>query len=339
MQKTFILAILAIFGLSFFASTYAGQVEEAGMKWYDDMDEAKAAAEKSDKLIYIYFTGGQGCGWCVKMKGETFSNSDVQSKVLSKYVIVMLMVWDTQTSKAKTEDKQLLGSYGGRGVPFNVVLDKDLKLVKKFSGYKSATDFIKEMEPLPKAYKELAKLLKKVEKKSGQKYKNYYEIAKIYSETLIDKVKAGEFAQKALEKDEENKEGNHAELNYMLLEKAAAENKSEEVKKFMAKVKELDEKNKEGYYEKVVQIEIATYLNNKDWTNAIKVYTEFADSEVDFHKDQKQTTKWFVAVAYINNKDWGNAKKFLKEVIDLDKDNAIGKTAAKYLEQIEGQGF
>jgi len=288
MKKTMIIAMLAIFGLSLFSTTYAGQVNEAGMSWYDDMDEAKAAAEKGDKLIYIYFTGGTRCGWCVKMKKETFSDKEVQKKVLSKYVIVMLNVWENP----KQSDKDLMAKFGGRGVPFNVVLNKDLELVKKFSGYKPADAFIKELEELPDTYEELAKLLKKVEKKSGQTYKNFYKLTTLYYDKLGDKANAAKYAEKCLEEDEKNKYKHNAQLNWIVAENYAAKGDADEFKKYGKIVMKLDDKNKEGYYEKVIQLRMVIESTKKEWQKMVDLYDSFVESKMKFHEDNEQTTKF-----------------------------------------------
>ncbi|MCD4658310.1 MAG: thioredoxin family protein [Planctomycetes bacterium] len=347
MKKTLILAIIAVLSLGTFATANAGTVNEAGLDWFTDMDEAKEAAQKADKLIYIYFTGGVRCGWCVKMKKDTFSDGGVQKNILSKFVLVMLNTWENSDKQILQKDKALQAKYGGRGVPFNVVLDKNLELVTKFSGYKPADAFTETMKGVLVKYEEklvaqveLEKLLKKTEKKSGRNYKNFYKICMLYYEKLDKLKEAAELAEKLVKNDAKNKNKNNAQLYLILGLQNMADKETEKATENFAEVKKLDKKNKEGFYEKVIQIEIEAFLNTKEWDKAIAVYEKFIKAKVKFFKTTEQDTKWRVAIAYLNKKDTDNAKKILQEVIDIDADTPIGKQAAKYLKQLGGSsGF
>ncbi len=334
MKKTLILAILAVFGLSFVSTTYAGTVNEAGLDWFNDMAEAKEAAQKADKHIYIYFTGGVRCGWCVKMKKETFSNPDIQKNVLSKYVIAMLNTWDYTGKPAKQADKDLMAKFGGRGVPFNVILDKNLNLVGKFSGFKTPEAFPKAIDTVFETYKELLELLKLVEKKSERNYENFYKICMFYKEKIGDLEKTIEYAKKLLKNDTKNKHKKNLELSFIIVESLIPLKQADDIKKYIKEVKKLDKKNKEGFYEKVIQLEMFAFINAKEWDKAIAVYNKFLKSKIKFHKDHQQTTKWYVAFVYISKKDTDNAKKLLQEVIDIDANTPIGKRAAYELKKL-----
>ena len=118
------------------------------------------------------------------------------------------------------------------------------------------------------------------------------------------------------------------------------EKKLDEAKESYKAAKELDNKNKEGYYERIIQFEMLELFPSKNWDGMIKIYTDFIEAKIEFHKDYKQTTKWYVAVAYLNKNDLDNARKMLKEVIAVDADSPTGKQAATYLKKIgDGNGF
>ncbi len=144
MQKSLILAIIAVLSLGTFATANAGTVNEAGLNWYETLDEGKKVAEKEGKLIYVYFTGGTGCSWCVKMKEQTFSKEEVQKKVLNHVVLVMVNVWNNP----KPKDYPFFKKSGGSGVPFSLLLDEKLDILVTINGFKKPEDFIPLLESI-----------------------------------------------------------------------------------------------------------------------------------------------------------------------------------------------
>lgn len=58
--------------------------------WTEDLEAAKKLAAESDRDVLINFTGSDWCGWCVKLKGEVFSQGAFMKSASKSFVLVEL---------------------------------------------------------------------------------------------------------------------------------------------------------------------------------------------------------------------------------------------------------
>lgn len=47
--------------------------------WLSDLNSAQAQARNENKLILVYFTGSDWCGWCIKLKNEVFTKPEFKT--------------------------------------------------------------------------------------------------------------------------------------------------------------------------------------------------------------------------------------------------------------------
>jgi protein disulfide-isomerase len=60
------------------------------LSWETDMSKAVERAEKEHKVIMLFFTGSDWCGWCVRLQNEVFKQADFKSWAQEKVVLVEL---------------------------------------------------------------------------------------------------------------------------------------------------------------------------------------------------------------------------------------------------------
>lgn len=121
-----------------------------GIDGYFDIEEAKAEAERSNKPLFIDFTG-HGCVNCREMEARVWSNKEVQRILREKYVVVALYTddklelpeeeWVTtpQGKVLKTIGKinayYALSKFGATAQPYYVILGKNDELLAEPRGY------------------------------------------------------------------------------------------------------------------------------------------------------------------------------------------------------------
>ncbi len=89
--------------------------------WFEDFDEAAAAAKKESKHLLVDFTGSDWCGWCIKLDKEVFDHEEFLKQAQEQYVLVKL---DFPRGKAVKEtvpnpqrNQELSERYDVKGFP------------------------------------------------------------------------------------------------------------------------------------------------------------------------------------------------------------------------------
>jgi len=99
--------------------------------WRKDFPAAKQEAEKSDKLVFAYFTASW-CGPCQRLKRTTWADAQVEL-ALRRYVPVEIDI---------DEHRELAARYIGDSIPAYVILKSDGTPLKNQSGYFSPQEFL-----------------------------------------------------------------------------------------------------------------------------------------------------------------------------------------------------
>jgi protein disulfide-isomerase len=60
------------------------------LSWETDMSKAVERAEKEHKVIMLFFTGSDWCGWCIRLQNEVFKQADFKSWAQEKVILVEL---------------------------------------------------------------------------------------------------------------------------------------------------------------------------------------------------------------------------------------------------------
>jgi thioredoxin-related protein len=120
-----------------FVCGLAGTLLASEGSWLTSVPDAKAKAEKENKLLFLDFTGSDWCGWCKKLDAETFTKSEFLDYAKKNLVLVTV---DFPRSKPQSDDvkmanKELAKKYDISGYPTLLVLKPDGTVVWKQVGY------------------------------------------------------------------------------------------------------------------------------------------------------------------------------------------------------------
>jgi thioredoxin-related protein len=105
--------------------------------WGDDYKAALATAAKENKKVLLDFTGSDWCGWCIKLKKETFDQPAFKDYADKNLVLVEIDFpqGKSQSPEVKKQNNALQEQYQVQGFPTLVVLDPQGKVIKQQSGY------------------------------------------------------------------------------------------------------------------------------------------------------------------------------------------------------------
>ena len=88
-------------------------------------------------MVLLDFTGSDWCGWCIKLKKDTFSKPEFQKLAEEKLVLVELDFprSKTQSAELKKQNQELAEKFGIEGFPTLVLLSSQGTEVARNVGY------------------------------------------------------------------------------------------------------------------------------------------------------------------------------------------------------------
>ncbi|MFP4560306.1 MAG: thioredoxin family protein [Thiohalorhabdus sp.] len=113
--------------------------EAAG--WLDDLSAAQKRARQAGKPVFVYFDA-EWCSWCHRYEAETLSEPRVQ-RALRAATVPVRLDWDAR--------RDLVQRFGGRGLPFNVLLAPDGRVLRTFTGILPPAELIALVRDIPEA--------------------------------------------------------------------------------------------------------------------------------------------------------------------------------------------
>ncbi|MES2812522.1 MAG: thioredoxin family protein [Bacteroidota bacterium] len=110
------LVIVAILVWSFAVKTSNNKRE---LVWHTDMKKAVEIAQKEDKPIFMFFTGSDWCGWCIRLQKEVFKTGEFETWAKDKVVLVELDFprKSAQDETIKAQNAQLQQMFVVQGYP------------------------------------------------------------------------------------------------------------------------------------------------------------------------------------------------------------------------------
>jgi len=135
MEQRKVMSSPRFFLLALSAVLFATQAFAGG--WGDNYKDALAAAAKDNKKVLLDFTGSDWCGWCIRLKKETFDQPAFKEYADKNLVLVEVDFPQGKTLPAavKTQNDGLQEKYQVQGFPTLVLLSPDGKVIKQQSGY------------------------------------------------------------------------------------------------------------------------------------------------------------------------------------------------------------
>lgn len=88
--------------------------------WITDMEQAKKIAEAEGKSIFMFFTGSDWCGWCIKLDEEVLSHDEFLTYAKDKLVLVELDFPQDEslvTAEQKAHNEKWKDVFQPRGFP------------------------------------------------------------------------------------------------------------------------------------------------------------------------------------------------------------------------------
>ncbi len=111
MKKLFITLLLVF-------TTYISQAQE-GLTWHTDLNKATEIARQEQKPIFLFFTGSDWCGWCIRLQNEVFKTPEFTNWAKEKVVLVELDFprKTAQSEELKLQNNQMQQMFQVNGYP------------------------------------------------------------------------------------------------------------------------------------------------------------------------------------------------------------------------------
>lgn len=111
MKKILVIAFLTLTSMSM-------QAQEE-LTWHTDMSKATDISIKENKPMFLFFTGSDWCGWCIRLQKEVFKTPEFAKWAKEKVVLVELDFPRKayQTEAIKTQNAQLQQFFKVQGYP------------------------------------------------------------------------------------------------------------------------------------------------------------------------------------------------------------------------------
>lgn len=111
MKKILVIAFLTLISISM-------QAQEE-LTWHTDMSKATDISIKENKPMFLFFTGSDWCGWCIRLQKEVFKTPEFIKWAKENVVLVELDFprKNNQTEEVKLQNAQLQQQLQVRGYP------------------------------------------------------------------------------------------------------------------------------------------------------------------------------------------------------------------------------
>ncbi|WIO74651.1 thioredoxin family protein [Porticoccaceae bacterium LTM1] len=135
MLKSLSKALASVALVAFASSAFA----EKGEQWLTDMDEAQKVAKAEGKSIFMFFTGSDWCGWCIKLDNEVLSKEEFLAYAKDNLVLVDLdfpQGEDVITEEQRAHNDKWKDVFKPRGFPTVYLTDASAKAFAQ-TGYQA----------------------------------------------------------------------------------------------------------------------------------------------------------------------------------------------------------
>ncbi|MEI7509929.1 MAG: thioredoxin family protein [Flavobacterium sp.] len=111
MKKIVLIALLLVFGITVEA--------QEGQTWFTDVNKAIEASRQEQKPLFLFFTGSDWCGWCMRLQNEVFKTPEFTAWVKEHAILVELDYprRTPQPEEIKQQNGQLQQMFQVQGYP------------------------------------------------------------------------------------------------------------------------------------------------------------------------------------------------------------------------------
>ncbi len=139
------------------------------LDWSTDFPAAKDLAKKENKPIFLYFTGSDWCGWCMKLDKEILKNPDFIKKAGNEFIYVEIdfPLYKELEPQLVKQNQDLKSEYNIAGFPTIVLLAPDLHEIA-ITGYRKDTGerYAEYLSELVSDYNTLTATMQNVQEKN-----------------------------------------------------------------------------------------------------------------------------------------------------------------------------
>ncbi len=112
MKKIFSIIIISLITITAFT-------QEKEITWHTDMNEAINKSLQTEKPLFLFFTGSDWCGWCIKLQKAVFKKPEFK-KWAKENVILVELDFPKRTKidpKIQKQNRELARLFAVRGYP------------------------------------------------------------------------------------------------------------------------------------------------------------------------------------------------------------------------------
>ena len=80
-------------------------IQAQEVTWQTDMNTAMKISKKSKKPLFLFFTGSDWCGWCIRLQNEVFKTPEFE-KWAKKNVVLVELDFPRKTAQEPAIQKQ-----------------------------------------------------------------------------------------------------------------------------------------------------------------------------------------------------------------------------------------
>lgn len=112
MRKIFITLLLVV-------GAFSTSHSQEALTWQTDINKAISISKQENKPLFLFFTGSDWCGWCIRLQKEVFKTPEFEAWAKEKVVLVELDFprRTPQPDAIKMQNNQLQQFFEVRGYP------------------------------------------------------------------------------------------------------------------------------------------------------------------------------------------------------------------------------
>ena len=111
-MKKILILLLTTFSITVFA-------QQKDLEWHTNIDKAIEISSNTNKPLFLFFTGSDWCGWCIRLQKEVFFKPEFK-KWANKNVVLVELDFPKRTKldeKTLRQNRKLAREFGVRGYP------------------------------------------------------------------------------------------------------------------------------------------------------------------------------------------------------------------------------
>ena len=120
-MKKILVTLLLIVG------SFGAEAQE--LVWERDVNKALEISQKSKKPLFMFFTGSDWCGWCIRLQKEVLKTPEFATWAKDNVVLVELDFprKNTMTAEIQNQNNQLQQLFEVRGYPTVWIVNAEIK--------------------------------------------------------------------------------------------------------------------------------------------------------------------------------------------------------------------